>query len=72
MLKPRKKPTSLDLEKIVGLVTCSFNALNSHLKSTLDDDSRALFLSHFAELAKFEAKVITGPVSEVVEVSESA
>lgn len=66
-MKSRKpKQSSLELEKIVGLVTCAFNGLNSQLKSSLDDPSRALFLSHFAQLCQLEAKVVSGPIGDLI------
>lgn len=65
-MKSRKKQSSLELEKIVGLVTCSFNGLNSQLKSSLDNQSRALFLSHFAQLCTLEAKVVSGPIGDLI------
>lgn len=69
-MKSRNKVSSLDLEKVIGLVTCTFNSLNSQLKNTLDKDSRALFLSHFALLAKHEAEVLGSPISEILKDGE--
>lgn len=66
MKSRNKKQSSLELEKIVGLVTCSFNGLNSQLKRSLDDPSRALFLSHFGQLCQLEAKVLSGPVGDLI------
>lgn len=71
-MKSRKRPSALDLEKILGLVTCSFNGLNAQLKKSLDDDSRALFLSHFALLAEQEAKVISSPIADLIGGAEDA
>lgn len=66
-MKSRKNmQSSLGLEKIVGLVTCSFNGLNSQLKRLFDDQSRALFFSHFAQLCQHEAKVVSGPIGDLI------